>query len=94
MAKRPGKATRSTTPKEPTAFPLRAGAPSIELQQLLKAVGAADTGGGAKVAIQEGEVRVNGELELRRSRRLVAGDVVAHRGRWWKVVPGPPAPAG
>lgn len=93
MAKRPGKATRSTTPKEPTAFPLRGGAAYIELQQLLKAVGAADTGGGAKVAIQEGEVRVNGTVELRRSRKLVPGDVVAHKGRWWKVVPGADASA-
>lgn len=93
MAKRPGKAARATTPKEPEAFALRGGAPFIELQQLLKAVGAADTGGGAKVAIQEGEVRVNGAVEVRRSRKLVPGDVVAHRGRWWKVVPGAETPS-
>lgn len=93
MAQRPGKKARTAAPKEPEAFPLRSGAAFIELQQLIKAVGAADTGGGAKVAIQEGEVRVNGAVELRRSRKLVPGDVVAHRGRWWKVVPSPDAPA-
>jgi len=92
MAKRPGKATRSTAPKEPAPFALREDALFIELQQLLKAAGAADTGGGAKVAIQEGEVRVNGAIELRRSRKLVVGDVVAHRGRWWKVVAAAAAP--
>ena len=43
--------------------------------------------------IQEGEVRVNGTVELRRSRKLVPGDVVAHKGRWWKVVPGADASA-
>ncbi|MCC7139733.1 MAG: RNA-binding S4 domain-containing protein [Planctomycetes bacterium] len=69
-------------------FPLRPGETQIELQQLLKAVGAADTGGGAKVAVQSGDVSVNGEVERRRSRKLVPGDVVLHAGRAWTVVPG------
>jgi ribosome-associated protein len=87
VAKRPGKATRVANPKEPTPFPLRPGDEAIELQQLLKVVGALDSGGGAKLAIQAGEVRVNGAPELRRSKKLVVGDVVSHRGRWWKVTP-------
>jgi ribosome-associated protein len=34
------------------------------------------SGGEAKVLVQSGEVRVNGEVETRRGRRLRAGDVV------------------
>jgi ribosome-associated protein len=34
------------------------------------------SGGEAKVVIQGGEVRVNGEVETRRARRLKEGDVV------------------
>jgi ribosome-associated protein len=50
--------------------------PSIRLDQLLKAHGLVDTGGQAKLLIQEGEVQVNGEVETRRRRQLHAGDVV------------------
>lgn len=89
MAKRPGKAARhrdrSAAPSAPTPFPLRTGEAAIELQQLLKAVGAFDTGGSAKVEIQSGRVRVGGVVETRRSRRLVPGDVVAFGGRSWRV---------
>jgi ribosome-associated protein len=48
----------------------------IELQQLLKALKVAPTGGVAKMMIRSGEVLVNGEVETRRSRKLRAGDVV------------------
>ncbi len=48
----------------------------MTLGQALKASGVAGTGGEAKVRIQYGEVRVNGEVETRRGRKLQAGDVV------------------
>jgi ribosome-associated protein len=48
----------------------------MTLGQALKASGIAGTGGEAKVLIQYGEVRVNGEVETRRGRKLQAGDVV------------------
>jgi ribosome-associated protein len=48
----------------------------IKLDQFLKLVGAAQTGGQAKILIQEGEVLVNGEVETRRGRKLLAGDQV------------------
>ena len=50
--------------------------PGITLGQALKAGNVVGTGGEAKVLIQAGEVRVNGEVETRRGRKLVAGDVV------------------
>ena len=46
------------------------------LGQALKATNAVGSGGEAKVLIQSGEVRVNGEVETRRGRKLEEGDVV------------------
>jgi len=50
--------------------------PVITLGQALKASDLVGSGGEAKVLIQAGEVLVNGEVETRRGRKLVAGDVV------------------
>ena len=51
------------------------------LDQFLKLSSLAGTGGHAKFLIQNGEVTVNGELETRRRRKLVAGDVVEVGGQ-------------
>jgi ribosome-associated protein len=48
----------------------------ITLGQALKASYLVGSGGEAKVLIQGGEVRVNGEVETRRGRKLKGGDVV------------------
>ncbi|CAA9465619.1 MAG: Uncharacterized protein YbcJ [uncultured Rubrobacteraceae bacterium] len=50
--------------------------PGITLGQALKASDLVGSGGEAKVLIQAGEVLVNGEVETRRGRKLVPGDVV------------------
>ncbi len=50
--------------------------PHIRLDQLLKREGVAGTGGQAKWLIQDGAVKVNGEVETRRGRKLRAGDRV------------------
>ncbi|MEW6495703.1 MAG: RNA-binding S4 domain-containing protein [Cyanobacteriota bacterium] len=57
----------------------------IKLDQFLKWVGVAATGGEAKIMIQEGQVRVNGEIETRRSRKLVSGDSVIIQGETYRV---------
>ena len=49
---------------------------TIRLGQLLKLAGLAESGGHARELIQEGEVQVNGEVELRRGRQLRRDDVV------------------
>ncbi len=54
--------------------------PTITLASVLKLSGFADTGGGAKTLIQNGDVMVNGEVETRRKRKLVEGDTIAVRG--------------
>jgi len=60
---------------DPIRFLLRGD--HIALDALLKATGLASSGGGAKVLIAGGAVRVNGEAETRRGRKLRAGDQVA-----------------
>jgi ribosome-associated protein len=58
---------------------------TIELGQFIKWMNLADTGGQAKYLIQSGMVEVNGELETRRRRKLVAGDVVCVNDREFVV---------
>jgi ribosome-associated protein len=49
---------------------------AINLDGLLKFAGAVGTGGEAKWLIRSGYVRVNGEPEARRGRKIVSGDLV------------------
>jgi ribosome-associated protein len=71
---------------------------TIRLGQYMKFAGLAATGGEAKHLIQEGLVRVNGEVETRRKRQLHAGDTVEFQGHTLTVAPedlaGPPPPPG
>jgi ribosome-associated protein len=48
----------------------------IELIQLLKAIGLAQTGGHAKMIVEEEMVLRNGEVETRKRAKLVVGDKV------------------
>lgn len=48
----------------------------IKLSALLKAADIADSGGQAKILIQDGCVRVNGVVETQRGKKIRAGDVV------------------
>ncbi len=50
---------------------------SIRLGQFLKLADLVDYGADAKPLLMQGLVFVNGELETRRGRRLVRGDVVS-----------------
>lgn len=49
----------------------------IELNKLLKLLGWAESGGEANNLITDGLVKVNGEMELRKRKKLIAGDVVS-----------------
>jgi len=53
----------------------------IELCQLLKLENLAQSGGEAKFFISEGQVNVNGEVELRKRKKIYAGDVVEFDGK-------------
>jgi ribosome-associated protein len=59
--------------------------PCIKLDQFLKLMNVAQTGGEAKVLIQSGLVDVNGALETRRGRKLVMGDRVTIDGETFTV---------
>jgi len=58
----------------------------IELYKILKRENMAASGGEAKYMISEGMVQVNGEVELRKRRKTVAGDVVECNGERVMVV--------
>lgn len=49
----------------------------MTLDQFLKQVGVVGSGGQAKVMIQAGEVKLNGNIEIRRGKKLATGDVVS-----------------
>ena len=58
----------------------------IKLQDLLKFAAAVQTGGEAKLAVQEGEVSVNGEVCTMRGKKIRPGDVVTFNGQELTVV--------
>lgn len=52
----------------------------IELMKLLKASGLCATGGMAKVVIDQGQVKVDGQVELRKRCKIRPGQVVSLAG--------------
>lgn len=52
----------------------------IKLGQALKAAGLVESGVDAKFVIQDGLVKVNGQTELQRGKKLFAGDKVEFDG--------------
>ena len=57
----------------------------IKLGQALKAPGLVETGVDAKSAIEDGLVKVNGEVATQRGKKLHAGDVVSYDGETIKI---------
>ena len=57
-------------------FDLGAGHDFVELNQLLKLVGIADSGGQGKAIVASGAVTVDGAVELRKTAKIRAGQVV------------------
>lgn len=58
----------------------------IKLGQALKLATLVSSGVEAKILIQDGLVRVNGEVDLRRGRKLYPGDIFELEGNEVKVV--------
>ncbi len=52
----------------------------VELHKILKFEGMVPSGGVAKLAITSGDVLVNGEVETRKRKKIVAGDVIEFNG--------------
>ena len=57
----------------------------IKLGQLMKAANMVSNGSDAKFCIQDGLVKVNGEVTLQRGKKIVAGDIVEYRNMSVKV---------
>jgi len=57
----------------------------IKLGQAMKLAGLVDSGVEAKAVIQDGEVSVNGEVDLRRGKKLYEGDVFSYQGKTVKI---------
>lgn len=58
----------------------------IKLGQALKAAGYVDSGVEAKIVIGDGLVKVNGETQYQRGKKLHDGDTVFFRGQEIKIV--------
>ena len=52
----------------------------VELNQLLKLTGVSQSGGAGKMLVAEGNVRVDGLVELRKTCKIRAGQVVSLQG--------------
>ena len=59
--------------------------PFVRLDDLLKLAGAVGSGGQAKAMIQGGDVKVNGEVDTRRGKKLREGDTVTVAGTTFDV---------
>ena len=57
----------------------------IKLGQALKLSGLVETGVDAKIDIQEGFVKVNGEVEYQRGKKIIPGDIIEFDGQQIKV---------
>jgi ribosome-associated protein len=60
----------------------------VELNQLLKLVGVCDSGGAGKMLVASGDVKVDGKVELRKTCKIRAGQVVRLGELKINVIPG------
>ena len=58
----------------------------IKLGRLLKLANMVSSGVEAKIVIQNGEVKVNGEIDTRRGKKIYPNDVVEYKGQQVTVI--------
>ncbi len=58
----------------------------VELYKILKFEGLVDSGGMAKQIIADGQVIVNGEVETRKRKKIIAGDKIEFSGQSIEVL--------
>lgn len=66
-------------------LPLAVTTPFIKLDAALKFSGIAETGGHAKLLVEEGRIRVNGETCLSRGKKLYPGDTFEYKNLRYTV---------
>ena len=65
---------------------LKSGEEYIELYKVLKVQGMIGGGGEAKHVISEGMVTVDGEVETRKRKKVIAGEVVSFNGESVQII--------
>lgn len=74
-----------TVKRKDNAIPLAIHTEFIKLQDALKYANAAESGGMAKAVIQDGEVKVNGEVCTMRGKKLYPGDTFSFMGAVYRI---------
>ena len=74
-----------TVKKKDNSIPVAIGTEFIKLDAMLKYANAVESGGMAKTVIQEGEVKVNGEVCTMRGKKLYPGDKVDFMGTTYLI---------
>jgi len=75
----------SAKKKEIVPIPVKIHTEFIKLQDFLKFCNAVDSGGVAKLLVQDEQILVNGEVCTMRGKKLRPGDVVGFDGNFWVV---------
>lgn len=57
----------------------------IKLGQLLKLAGLVESGAHAKIMIISGEIKLNGNIEMQRGKKVIKGDVIEVEGHSYRV---------
>lgn len=65
---------------------IREGDEFIKLGQALKKAGLVDSGVDAKMVILDGLVKVNGQVETQRGKKLHGGEIVSYNGETVKII--------
>lgn len=68
-------------------FSLLSGDEYVELYKVLKVQGMVNGGGDAKHVITEGQVTVNGDIDTRKRKKCVVGDIIEFNNQKVKIVP-------
>lgn len=58
----------------------------VELYKVLKFEGLAQSGGAAKMMIDNGDVKVNGAVETQRRKKIMAGDKIEFNGETLNII--------
>ena len=58
----------------------------VELYKILKFESMAPSGGVAKLAIESGDVIVNGSVETRKRKKIIAGDIIEFNGETIRLI--------
>lgn len=72
-------------PEERDMTDIRISDEYIKLEQALKLTGEFEAGSDAKYAVKDGKVKVNGEMELRRGKKLRPGDTFSFDGNDYRI---------